>query len=531
MYYNHSMKKNKQRKVAFKPYNQNQGSLLPEYLDDLISEDHLVRVVNSAIDRLDLAALFSRYPGGGASSYHPVMMLKVLVYGYCERIYSSRRLAKALRENINFMWLSGKNTPDFHTIARFRSGRLKGAVEEVFAQVVQMLVDSGHVKLENYFVDGTKMEANASRYSWVWSKSTDNYHRRLQGQIRELISQIDGVESEEQSRYGDTDLEELGGQREVTSQMLEEFAQRVNQKLRAEPKDREMKRVKKKIERDWAPRLAKYEQQKKILGPDRRSYSKTDHDATFMRMKDDHMRNGQLKPGYNVQTGTENQFILGYNIHQATTDTSCLKPHLEGLQKQLGSKPQNVIADAGYGSQQNYEYLETEEITAYVKDNYFQRDQKRKTQTDIYNDRNWPYNEASDSYTCPAGCSLAFSHQRRKRTRGGYLSQWQIYEAGTGCQLCKHKELCCPRYKQKRLWRNRQLDQYRDAARQRLNTDTGKRLRALRGVEVETVFGQIKQNMGFRRFMLRGIEKVSIEWVLLCLAHNFKKLRISSNVA
>jgi len=525
------MRKNDtQRTVAFKPYHQNQGSLLPEYLDDLIAEDHLVRVVSAAIDKLDISALLARYPGGGASSYHPVMMLKVLVYAYCERIYSSRRIAKALRENINFMWLSGKSTPDFHTIARFRSSRLKYAIDEVFASVVQMLVSSGHVKLENYFVDGTKVEANAGRYTWVWSKATDNYHRRLQGQIAELIDQINAAEADEQVRYGERDLEELGGQREVTSQELEAFAERINQTLRSEPDDRAAKRIKKKIERDWAPRLAKYEQQKRTLGPDRRSYSKTDTDATFMRMKDDHMRNGQLKPGYNVQSGTEGQFIVGYSIHQATTDTTCLKPHLEKLQQQRGASPRNVIADAGYGSQQNYEYLQNKGIIAYVKDNYFQRDSKGTTQKNIYNDRSWPYDESTDSYTCPAGQAIHFSHERNKRTRAGYQSTWRIY-AATACHGCTHKTQCCPHYRQKRLWRNRELDRLRNAARERLNSPEGKRLRALRAVEVETIFAQIKQNMGFRRFMLRGIDKVTIEWGLHSLAHNLKKLAINPTAA
>jgi transposase len=532
LYYNQIMMKKKTRpSVAFKPYRQDQGTLLPSHIGDLISEGHLVRVVSSAIDKLDLSSLLSRYPGGGASSYHPVMMLKVLVYAYCERIYSSRRIAKALRENIHFMWLSGGSRPDFRTIARFRSGRLRGAIEDVFASVVQMLLASGHIQLQNYFVDGTKVEASAGRYTWVWGKATANYHRRLQGQIRDLIGQIDAAEADEQERYGNSDLEELGGAREVTSQELDQFAARINERLRRQPRDREARRIKKKIDRDWAPRLRKYETQRRILGPGRRSYSKTDPDATFMRTKDDHMRNGQLKPGYNVQAGAENQFIVGYSIHQATTDTSCLRPHMDELRRRLGASPERVVADAGYGSEQNYEYLEGEGIVAYVKDNYFHRDGKRKMQRDVYNDRNWPYDEGSDSFSCPGGAVLSYSHQKRKRTRGGHLSHWRIYSAQTACRLCPHKERCCPRYRRKLLWRNRSLDRYRQAARARLNSDEGRRLRARRAVEVETVFAQIKHNMGFRRFMLRGIDKVGIEWGLLSLAHNLKKLASNPKAA
>jgi len=521
------MSKTKRRKVAFKPYAQNQGTLLPQHLGDLIPEAHLVRVVNEAIDKLDLTALLDRYPGGGASSFHPAMMLKVLVYAYCERIYSSRRIAKACRENIHFMWLSGGQRPDFRTIARFRSGRMRGAVEEVFAAVIQMLLGCGLVRLENYFVDGTKVEANAGRYTWVWGRATARYHRRLQAQIRRLLQQIQEAEKDEQERYGDRDLEELGEDAEVSSRALEAVAERINERLRAEPGDRAVKRAKKKLERDCLPRLRKYEAQRERLGQ-RGSYSKTDPDATFMRMEGDRMSDGRLRPAYNVQMGTENQFIVGYSVHQAAADTSCLKPHLDRLRELTGRRPARVIADAGYGSEQNYEYLESEGITAYVKDNYFHQEGRRGRRRDPFNHHNWPYDEAADQFTCPAGGRLSFRHERAGRTPGGHLSRWRVYRSSS-CRNCYLKKRCCPARSAKSIWRNPSLERYRSAARRRLNSEEGVRLRARRGVEVETAFAQIKHNMGFRRFLLRGLEKVSVECGLLATAHNLIKMATAAS--
>jgi transposase len=171
--------KRKKASPVFKEYTMGQLILLPTNLDELIPPNHLVRVVNAFVEQMDLAPLLARYKGGGTSSYHPKMMLKVFIYAYTQKIFSSRRIAKALRESIPLMWLSGNNRPDFRTINRFRGELLKGIIEEVFLAVLSLLIDGGYVKLEDYFVDGTKVEANANRYSYVWAKSTQRYQKQL----------------------------------------------------------------------------------------------------------------------------------------------------------------------------------------------------------------------------------------------------------------------------------------------------------------------------------------------------------------
>ncbi|WP_212963340.1 transposase, partial [Cohnella xylanilytica] len=279
---------------------------LPMDLEEDIPPHHLVRVVNEAVNRLDDRIFSSAYPGGGRDSYHPKMLTKVIIYAYMQRIYSSREIAKAVRENIMFMWIAGRQRPDFRTINRFRSERMKSVLENVFTAVLQFLVESGYVKLDHYFVDGTKIEANANRYTFVWGKVVVKQQAKLQEKVQALFATIAEAERQDEQEHVGRDLPELGEAAQITSEKLAEAVAQLEAKLQEKPKDKPLKKAVRTLHKDLLPRLQKYEIQREILG-DRNSFSKTDPDATFMRMKEDHMRNGQLKPGYNVQIGTENQ--------------------------------------------------------------------------------------------------------------------------------------------------------------------------------------------------------------------------------
>ena len=204
-------------KVTFKGNTMEQPSLLPPSLEELIPEDHLVRVVNRVIEKIDIQPLLGNYKGGGTSSYHPRKLLKVVVYAYAEKIYSLRKIAKALRENVNFMWMSAGNQPDFRTINHFRGEVMKDTVRAVFSKVLEMLIEAGYIKMENYFVDGTKIGANANAHKVVWAKKTRHYKERLQEQIQVLLDEIEQVTEKENEEYGDDDLEELGGQGGIRS--------------------------------------------------------------------------------------------------------------------------------------------------------------------------------------------------------------------------------------------------------------------------------------------------------------------------
>ena len=508
-------------KIVFKYYNMNQLKI-PMDVEVMISENHLVKVVNSAIEKMNINPLIEKYKGGGTSSYHPQMMLKVLVYAYTQRIYSSRQIAKGIRENIHFMWLSGNNQPDFRTINRFRSSVMKDIIDEVFAAVIELLIEEGYVKLENYFLDGTKIEANANKYSFVWGKSTKKNKIKLQDKIKELMKEIDRVNNEENDEYGDEDLEELG--KPIDSEKLEKKLKELDEKLSKKPKDKNLKKVVKVINKDYLPRLKKYEKQEEIL-QERNSYSKTDTDATFMRMKEDHMKNGQLKPGYNVQTGTEGQFVVGFSIHQKTTDTGFLIPHLEKLKKNIGKLPENIVADAGYGSEENYEYLEEKELGNYVKYNMFHFEQKEKFKKLIFRVENFPYDEEKDEFTCPNDKKLKYKETKNYKTDNGYKTKRRYYEC-ENCTGCPLKEKCTKAKGNREIQVSFRLKELKQRAKDNLCSERGIKLRKKRCIEVEAVFGQIKNNRWFRRFLLRGLEKVKTEWGLLCIAHNMKKLAI-----
>ena len=512
-------------KVVFKAYNQNQ-LMLPIDIESLIPANHMVRVINGAIDQMKLEPLFAKYPGGGRSSFHPVMMTKLIVYAYADKIYSSRRIEKAARENIMYMWLCGGNIPDFKTINTFRSERMKDIILDVFSEVVELLIEQKYIKLENYFLDGTKIEANANKYSWVWGKSTKRYKEQLREKCKELFAAAEIANQQENDEYGDENLEELGTDKPIDSQAIEEAVKRIDEKLAANPTDKKLQKAKKTIETDYLPRMKKYEHQEELLA-ERNSYSKIDTDATFMRMKEDHMKNGQLKPGYNVQIGTENQFVVGFSVHQDAGDTSCMKEHFEELKQELGGRlPDNVVADAGYGSEENYEYLKEAELGNYVKYNTFHKEASQQWKNDVTRVQNWAYNEETDEYICGCGRILRFQHERSQKSKNGYQSTVRVYESGD-CSECPHRDRCVKSSDpdaNRRIYINRRGNELKAEARANLTSEYGRQMRSLRPIEVESVFGNIKGNFGMRRFTLRGMAKVKLEWGLHCIAHNMRKM-------
>ncbi len=519
-------------KKVFRPYDQNQ-LMIPMSMDFLIPENHVVRVVNGAIDKMNLEPLLAKYPGGGRSSYNPVMMTKLIVYAYTDKIFSCRRISKAARENIMYMWLCGGNTPDFMSINRFRSERMKDVILEVFSEVVDLLIKEKYINLENYFLDGTKIEANANKYSWVWGKSTKRYKEALKQKCKELFEEIDKINDDENIGYGDNDLAELGIGRPIDSEAIDEAVKKIDERLSSKPQGKKpdeetkkLKKAKRTLEKDYLPRMKKYEGQEEILA-ERNSYSQTDKDATFMRMKEDHMLNGQLKPGYNVQIGTENQFIIGYSVHQNPGDTNCLKGHMETVKKILDGKlPHNVIADAGYGSEENYEYLEKNQIQHYVKYNTFHKEESKAWEQDITKVQNFKYDEEKDEYICANNQRLVFKYEHKRESENGYESTIRVYES-VDCSTCPYREKCVKSENlgaNRRLNINRKLSLYKEKAKQNLNSEIGIKMRSLRPVEVESVFGDIKGNFGMRRFSLKGLKKVSIEWGLHSIAHNMRKM-------
>lgn len=506
-------------KLRFKALPSSQSSLFPEDIFGRISEDHPVRLVNRVVDDLDISSLLSQYKGGGASSFHPRMMLKVLFYSYLSNIYSCRKIEKALGENIHFMWLSGNSTPDFRTINYFRGKRLRTEIHHLFSQIVQLLVELGYVSLDVQYIDGTKIESAAGRYTFVWRKSIEKNQSKLQTKITSILTDIDAQIKRDDQDY--IPVEKVAIDSESLKNKLSEINARLKDRSKATQKAID------KLQQEHLPRLEGYEKQLKVLG-DRSSCSKTDPDAVFMRMKDDHMKNGQLKPGYNTQISTEEQFITHYSIHQTTADTTTLESHLQSFEDTYKQQSSEVVADAGYGSEQNYELMEAKGIDAYVKYNYFHLEQKRKVKNNPFSVANLFYNDKEDFFVCPSGQRLLNTGTGRRISTNGYESVVTYYQ-GARCQGCPFRGQCHSAKGNRKIEINHRLNLLKKQAKERLQSELGLAHRSKRPIEVEAVFAQMKSNNKFTRFTLRGLQKVNIEFGLMAVAHNLRKMVVKQN--
>lgn len=505
------------RQPVFKHYNQQQILAIPPTLEELIPESHPVRIVNEVINKLNIEPLLKAYKLKGGSSYHPLLLLKVLVYGYVTNIYSSRKLASACKESIYFMWLSSMSYPDHNTINRFRGVRLKNALRSVFEDVVKLLAEEGLLSIEEIYTDGTKIEANANKYTFVWKKSIQTNKERMKTQLTEIWQYAQQVAGEEDKMPEPPDFTT------IDSEKVNAAVNELNAKLGGKKDiDKKIKAKLKYAAKNYPANIAKYELQEAILG-ERNSFSKTDTDATFMRMKDDHMKNGQLKPGYNVQISTSNQFIVNYTIHANPTDTTTLSPHLAQHEASFGKAPKKITADAGYGSEENYTLLEKNQTIAFVKYSMFDKEQNRNHNSKYpFASNKLFYNQEKDCYICPMGQQMGFIGTYTRVTGTGFEPTVKRYQA-RNCASCPLNGACHKSQGNRIIEINENLIRLKKQAYELLNSEEGLERRKKRCFDVEPTFGNIKQNHGFRRFMLRGKEKVEIEWGLIAIAQNLRK--------
>lgn len=503
-------------KAIFKDYNQGQLQLFPARLDERIGENHPVRLVNSVVDSLDLKELIDSYEPGGTSSYNPRMLLKVVFYAYMNNVYSCRKIAKCLEENVHYMWLSGSQYPSFSTVNRFRSERLKDCINKLFSQVVMLLVEMGYVSLEVSYIDGTKIESVANKYTFVWRKSVEKNKAKLQMKIQSILNQIEEGIAQDNSNMNEECLPS------IDSQGLKERIAKLNESNKqADDENKQRNKQLKELEKHQL-KLQEYENKLEILG-DRNSYSKTDPDATFMRMKEDAMNNGQTKPGYNVQIGTENQFITNFGIYPNPNDTCTLNSFLTLHQARLGSLPKAICADAGYGSLENYELLENNDIEAFVKYNYFHKEQKRSFLNNPFLTNNLIYNSKNNYFVCPIGQKMTHVYDTKVRSSNGYLSDVSIYQA-QNCNGCPLRDLCHKSESNRSIQINHKLREYKRKVREKLTSPEGFEHRSKRPIEPEAVFGQMKFNKQYKRFRHRGFSKVQMDFGIFAMAFNIQKL-------
>lgn len=514
-------------KLHYRSYNPNQIILFPQRIDEDIAGNDPVRIISAIIDQLDLSKFHKLYHGIGRCAYHPRMMLKVIVYAYMNNIYSCRKIEKLLHRDIHFIWLSGCEKPDFITINRFRN-RVKEEISDIFTQIVLLLSAKGFVSLDVEYVDGTKIESKANKYTFVWRKTVERNRTRLLEKIKVLLEQVDEAIAQdkcnvdEKVEFTPTQLSEISAELNAALSSLPATTNKEEKKRR-----KGLQKTSKELERH-SRELSEYNQHLDTLG-ERNSYSKTDKDATFMRMKEDAMNNGQTKPGYNLQIGTEEQFITDFALFPNPTDTLTYIPFMESFKNRYGAFPSTEIADSGYGAEENYRFMEERGIEAFVKYNRFHIEQRPRYVQDPFRSENFYYNEKEDYCVCPMGQHMNRIGQKRGKTASGYISVRHRYQA-RNCNGCPLRSLCFKAAGNRIIERNHRLEKYKRQAFSLLTSDEGLKQRGRRCIEPEAVFGQMKFDMAYRRFRHFGKDKVTMDFAFFAIAFNLKKMIAKMNL-
>lgn len=426
----------------FKPYSQSQSQLLPQSLDESIASDHLSRLISQSIDQMDISSIEKLYSDEGQHAYHPRMLLKVLIYGYASGIRSSRKLADRLHEDIVFMWLTGRQTPDFRTIADFRKDKLAD-FKSLFEQVLSTCMAIGLIRVGTISLDGSKILASASKNKMQYRKQLLKRKINLKEKIDQILKEADNLDAEEDRLYGSNTINRTGVV--ITKEKVASAIKRIQKR----------KQTLKKHQAIAKAQLSSIRHKQQTMRKDRNSYSSTDPNATLMLMKENY-----IAPGYNIQLATEHQVILGYGVFSDRNDQKLLKPMVEEVRARTKRKPEAVLADAGYGRKMNYRYLKNQKIAAYIPNQNYEQD-------------------------------------TILRNQGLYHIQSPDAE----------------------------LEKYKARMRIRLQSEYGQAMLKRRRQDVEPTFGDIKRNMEFRRFNLRGRLKCELELGIVSMAHNLKKMK------
>ncbi len=483
-----------------------------------IPVDDSVRLLDQLLEELDYSMLYRSYSSSGRNAaIQPKSLFKVLVYAYSQGIYSSRKIEQACHLNLAYRYLlrHENKVPDHNTIARFRKERLSGCAEELLTQLVMLLHNYEEINFENLFIDGTKIEANANKYTFVWKKAVLKNEEKMQIKLRTLLEQMSPKK----------DFPAF-----ITTEMMEEALICLQEKIDLEGIVFVYGQGKRKtqLQRDYETLLEYMERQKKYdayknLFGKRNSFSKTDTDATFMRLKDDHMRNSQLKPAYNLQVAVESEYIVGIDISSHRSDMNTLIPFLEDLEKNYGRRYQNLICDAGYESEENYTYLDHKEIKPFIKPSNYEYSKTRKFQRQMEFRQSMDYLPDQDAFRCKVGRLLRYQYSRKRVSASGFKSTSKVYKCES-CDDCAYLGKCYRGKYSKQIQVAESFDRYRARSLENVISEEGVLLRINRSIQAEGAFGILKWNYGFQRFLTRGAVNVKIECLLLVLGFNINKL-------
>ena len=495
--------KTKYQQEQFSAYERGGQLVLALNSEKILPETAPVRLASAQLEELDYRKLYEAYSiKGRKSAADAKVMFEVICYGYQCGIYSNRDLEEACQYRVDFMWLLGdEKVPDHSSFARFRR-RHAEAIEDLFYQYVKVLEGQGETDHEVCFLDGTKLESRAGRYTFVWRGRVEKNLAKVKSAVNEAV--------------GLRDMQKL---REYLSGKAKGIAFVHGSGKRKSAEQKEYEQLQSYLER-WE----KYEEQLKIMGKERNSYAKTDPDATFMRMKDDHMGNGQLKPGYNVQIAVNSEYITGIEAYSNRTDYGTLEPFLDQLSKKHGKKYKKVTADAGYESLDNYLYLEENDQVSFIKPQNYEQAKTKKYKRQIGRAENMRYDGEADCYICAEGRKLRLIRESRNKysKRESTISHYRCEDC-TGCSRRSECSSSKDAEKPKMLQVKKQLKEKRAASLANITTEEGIMLMMCRSIQVEGAFGLMKHDFGFRRFFSTGKRNIRTELFFLAMGFNLKK--------
>ena len=499
---------------------------LPLNIETIIPENDSVRLLSQFVEEMDLTDLYSTYER--INSLSPRTLLKIVLYSYMNGDYSSRSMELNCKRDINFMFLlEGHSAPDHATLARFRSIHFAPCSKRILAEVSNLLFDLGEISGETIFIDGTKIEANANKYTFVWKKAVTKNQAKLLIKLADFVAECEQL-YDIKIVYGDTvKIKHLKKLRKKLYALKENecitFVHGIGKRKTPLQKSIE-------VLEEYLSKLKEYTQKIHICG-ERNSYSKTDNDATFMRMKEDAMGNGQLKPAFNLQHGVDSEYITWLTIGPQPTDTTTLIPFLKEAEEHLKFKYKNITADAGYESEENYLFLEENEQIAFIKPANYEISKTKQYKNDTGKIENMDYDEIFDFYICKNNKKLTVDHVKHRKSKTGYVSEKTIYKC-EDCAGCPYKKECikgnnCKTPLEERtkvLQVSKTFIKYRKEDLERIVSDEGALYRMNRSIQAEGSFGDLKQDMQFRRYLSKGTSNVLAESILLAIARNINKL-------
>ncbi len=488
-----------------------------------LEQDRLVCILDALLERLDYSALQHLYSAKGRNpKIPPQLLFKVMVFAAAQGIHSLRSISEQCRVNIEYMWLlEGYLAPSHMTLDRFFHRLPVELLRSLFAQFVCQLSLLDAVVFTEWYIDGTKMEANANRYTFVWRKRVEKGIAALKEKRRQMQEQLLAFTGMDMFSLDDDELLRAAidvcraagirfvhgsGRRKTVEQKLVEQVEDIRDKQR------------------------KYNAHLAVMG-ERNSYSKTDPDATFMRMKEDPMKNGQLKPAYNLQLAVQSEYIVGLGVFPNPTDTRTLIPFLTAMESRYGRLAEHIVADAGYDSEENMDWLRKKGSTACIKPRDEDYRKTNKFKKHIGYRENMTYNAASDTYTCAKGRALHFVKETKQHSKaGGYERTIRIYQC-ENCRHCGKRKQCQPTRTGTTPKQNKtiQSNPYYESLVARdcdfIHSEKGIRLRINRSIQIEGAFGTVKGNYAYRRVRYKGKESVEKELLFMAFGFNMRKYR------